>query len=264
MSKIKDIVKKIIRPETEVFKIILFFYRFDIKYWQPRYVENIAHLLKQYVEVKQDIFFVQIGSNDGKSGDPIYQYILKHNWRGILVEPVRYLFERLKKNYHSKKEFLIFENVAIASSTGSAIFYYLRENNDGLRGFYSQIGSFDLDTVMSHKTAIPNIEDYIVKEEIAAITFNHLLSKNKINKVDLVHIDAEGYDYEIIKTIDFQKTRPDIILFESKHLVNEDYKQCVKLLKKNGYVAYKNNIDTIAIQRSRAKNIDVKTKFYLR
>src|SRR5450755_3498299 len=31
--------------------------------------------------------FIQIGSNDGRKNDPLYKYIRKNAWKGILVEP---------------------------------------------------------------------------------------------------------------------------------------------------------------------------------
>ena len=48
---------------------------------------------------KDDFFFIQVGANDGLMCDPIRQFIVKHSWGGILVEPVPDYFELLKKNY---------------------------------------------------------------------------------------------------------------------------------------------------------------------
>ena len=36
-------------------------------------------------------FFIQIGSNDGRFGDPIRKNIKKYNWSGILIEPIKYI-----------------------------------------------------------------------------------------------------------------------------------------------------------------------------
>src|SRR5579862_2865434 len=44
--------------------------------------------------------FVKIGANDGITGDPCSDILLAHtNWRGLLIEPVPYCFERLQKNF---------------------------------------------------------------------------------------------------------------------------------------------------------------------
>src|ERR1700692_184685 len=55
-------------------------------------------------------FFVNIGANDGVAGDPLVDLIRHNGWcKGIFVEPVSFLFERLRKNYGSSDRF-IFEN----------------------------------------------------------------------------------------------------------------------------------------------------------
>src|SRR5207245_6466419 len=42
---------------------------------------------------------VQIGSNDGVANDPINESLRARRWSGVLVEPIPYLFERLRANY---------------------------------------------------------------------------------------------------------------------------------------------------------------------
>lgn len=61
-------------------------------------------ILKEYASNTSNIKFIQIGSNDGMHGDPVCEYIKRDGWQGILVGPVPYLFEKLKKNY---KTFII-------------------------------------------------------------------------------------------------------------------------------------------------------------
>lgn len=44
-------------------------------------------------------FFVQIGANDGYSLDPLTVQIERREWRGIMVEPVPYVFAWLAERY---------------------------------------------------------------------------------------------------------------------------------------------------------------------
>ncbi|MBK6937124.1 MAG: FkbM family methyltransferase [Chitinophagaceae bacterium] len=71
------------------------------------------------------MFFVQIGANDGKSGDPLYEFIINHNWKGILVEPMPDVFEQLKENFSFASGRLIFENSAISDTGGEFTLYYI-------------------------------------------------------------------------------------------------------------------------------------------
>ncbi len=50
---------------------------------------------------------VQIGSNDGITGDPLHKLIVKHKkWTALFVEPVPLLVEKLKKNYNNDSRFI--------------------------------------------------------------------------------------------------------------------------------------------------------------
>lgn len=193
-----------------------------------------------------DFFFIQIGSNDGVSGDPINSYVTKYKWAGILVEPVRYLFQELIKNYRGENN-LVFENVAIASKKGFKRFYFLKKTADSLPWWYKQLGSFSKKQLLKHKK-IPNIKKYIVAEKVRTIRFMDLIQKYSVNKIDLLHIDVEGYDYEILKLINFDEIKPKMILFEHKHLSNESHEESQDLLKKNGYMLCRFGIDTFAYQ----------------
>ena len=64
--------------------------------------------------------FIQIGSNDGRKNDPLYQYIRKNGWKGILVEPDLANFKKLTNNYNLVKG-LIFENVGIGPGRGDLL-----------------------------------------------------------------------------------------------------------------------------------------------
>jgi hypothetical protein len=67
-----------------------------------------------------------------------------------------------------------------------------------------------------------------------------------VAKLDLLHIDAEGYDDEIIKMIDFKRIQPGIIQYEHMHLSPERRSACEELLKKHGYRIINGFADVIA------------------
>jgi len=190
-----------------------------------------------YADRQKDFFFVEIGAHDGISGDPIHVYIIKYKWKGILVEPVKYLFNKLVSNYKGQNN-LIFENVAIGDKNETRDLYRLKQTGDIMPSWYEELGSFYPDVVLKHKTFIPNIEDYLITERVKCVTLKDLLQKYNIIDIDLLQIDVEGYEYEIIKSIDFNSIRPKIIHYENKHLNIDDHKGCVALLKAKGYAVF--------------------------
>jgi FkbM family methyltransferase len=198
------------------------------------------------------VFFVQIGSNDGMHDDPLRSLILKHpGWGGILVEPVPYAFERLKKNYAGRPN-LHFENVAVSDCAGFMPFYYVSEaaldSISGLPKWYDQLGSFDRSHIVKHLGGA--LEPFIVEQPVPTKRLADVLLRNPGRTVDLLHIDAEGHDYAILSQVDFHQIRPRVILYEHVHLSDLQKRTAEASLKHNGYRILRCGNDSLAIQRT--------------
>jgi len=193
----------------------------------------------------EDFFFVQIGANDGVIHDPLFHHIVNNQWSGILVEPVRYYFNRLKLNYAGSDQ-LIFENVAISDRDERREFYRLREGLEFLPQWTEGLGSFHLEVLMKHRWLIPNIKDYIISESVDCVSLQTLLNRNKVRKIDLVLIDTEGYDFEILKQINFDYVDPSVIIYEHKHISHKERRDSEALLTARGYRLYQHFSNTMA------------------
>ena len=77
-------------------------------------------------------------------------------------------------------------------------------------------------------------ENDIREEEIEIFTFGDLISKYSINEVDYLLIDTEGFDYNIIKSINLKKIKINKIKFEYKHL-DDTFKFEEKLYELKNY-----------------------------
>jgi FkbM family methyltransferase len=217
-----------------------------MKYWVHR-LKNIAfeNIIDIYANRQKDLFFIQVGAHDGRSGDPIHNYVVKYGWRGILVEPVKYLFDRLVANYRGQAG-LLFENAAISDKNESRDIYRLRETSDNLPSWYDQIASLDPEFALRQEITIPNVKDYLIAEKVKCVTFETLLKKYSVEHLGLLQVDAEGYDYEIIKAIDFRTIKPRVVRYENKHLSAVDRAACESLLKQSGYLIMDIAEDTVA------------------
>lgn len=209
-------------------------------------------VLDAFGKQRTDIFFIQVGSNDGQSGDPLSELIKQNGWKGILVEPVPYIFDKLKQNYNDYANSLFFENCAIAEKVGVFKFFRLRKSDlDNLPAWYDQLGSFKRDIVLKHRELIEKFDELFIEDLVTATTFKELISKYNIKSLDVIHIDTEGYDYEIIKTIPFELFDINLVMFEHRHLSSKDFKNGVKILTKRGFIVKRcNDNDTIAIKRT--------------
>ena len=204
----------------------------------------IRRALKDFAERKQgQVTFVNIGANDGLSGDHLREFIIRSGWKGLLIEPVPFVFERLCKAYHGVRG-VSFEQAAIAAVDGTATFWFLKKN-DQLAPGYDQIGSFSRDYLLRHDEMFPGLEPFITSTAVPCLTLAGLFRKHGLSQVDLILIDAEGYDGKIVRQIDFTHP-PALVIFEHCMLPPAERDECWNLLKKNGYRVADDGNNTIA------------------
>jgi FkbM family methyltransferase len=210
-------------------------------------------LIRAFAETHPEALFVEIGSNDGVQHDFLRPFILERQWRGIMVEPVPYVFARLRDNYGTLRRVAL-ENAAIATRDGTLPFFHLREagaeERASLPAWYDGIGSFDRDVVASHASHIPDIEDRIVRSSVPALTFESLCRRHGVSRPDLVLVDTEGYDFEIVRSIDLARRRPRLLVYEHFHLSAQDRAQCARHVRDRGYETMEEGFDTWCLDTS--------------
>ncbi len=217
------------------------------------HIDILDLVLQNCMQQNSDLFFVQIGANDGKTADPVTELIHRYRLRGLLVEPQPKMFKRLVENYQDHPQ-LAFENSLIAAQNGTENFYAIRDDGQyKLPMWCYQIASLDrdkmLDLLSGQKQDLhlpADIESLIETIPLPALTFQTLLEKHQVRQVDLLVIDTIGYDFEIIKMIPFDQIKPAIINFEHSLLSLDDRKECFEYLAHLGYSLIQVSVDTIA------------------
>jgi len=208
--------------------------------------ENILEIY--FRDLKEDeIFVIVIGANNGELVDFLSTYLALPKVTGILVEPVSYLFKELQEKYGDNKKFYL-ENSAVYSSNRKKNIFRIDRSKD-LPNWTNGLGSFNKGNLILHKTDVPDIGSQVVKELVNCITFNSLMKKYNVERINILQIDTEGYDYDIIKLIDFDRFRPDLILLEYLHLTYYQYFAAIDLLRSNNYRVYRNkgSMDLLAV-----------------
>lgn len=213
--------------------------------------ERIRQYCAMVPEIVAQPVFVKVGANDGITDDPVSDVLLaSHTWKGLLIEPVPFIFERLRKNFGDRERFLL-EQVAIGANTGKANFYCVDtqavESNPGLPVWSVGLGSFDRNHVVKHldDALIP----FIVESTVEVRLLSDVLNAHGIREVHLLHIDAEGYDFEVLNTIDLASQAPAAILLEHKHLPDTRRTELLSHLRKHGYRVDDNGADFFAIHK---------------
>jgi FkbM family methyltransferase len=205
-------------------------------------------LLRAFAAAHPDAVFIEIGSNDGEQHDHLRPFILDHAWRGVMVEPVPYVFERLLRNY-AGVEGVTCANVAVGSRDGTAPFFHLREAapDEPLPRWYDAIGSFSREAVLRHAHTIPDVEHRIVQREVPVVTFDSLCRRHGLERVDLLLIDAEGHDSEILRDVDLGRHHPRMVVYEHFHLPAAERQRCRHSLEEAGYLTMEEGFDTFCV-----------------
>lgn len=182
---------------------------------------------------------IQVGSNDGISNDPLYESILQHKRQSYLIEPIDYLAEKLR-SLHKFNSYVNVCQFAIHPTSNSVEFFCLPRDADIKMGdlwkpWFDQIGSFSRQHLIKHS---PFIDPFIETIDIPCSTLSSFISGNKVKDISILHIDAEGFDLEVLGTIDLEKIKPSMIMLEHKHLALNPLLKLVSSMKSSGYVSY--------------------------
>jgi hypothetical protein len=73
-------------------------------------------------------------------------------------------------------------------------------------------------------------------ELVKCITFADLLNKYPDFKCNLLIIDVEGYEYDLISSIQWSNFTPNIVQFENMHIEKEKQRELHALLEKAGCI----------------------------
>jgi FkbM family methyltransferase len=202
--------------------------------------------------------FVKVGANDGITTDPCSDILLSDsNWSGLLIEPVPYCFDRLRANFHDSRRFRV-EQIAIGAASGQASFYYVdekaRQEIHDLPGWFDQLGSFNRNHILKHLNGI--LEPFIIECRIRVHPLSEVLLRNRIQDVHLLHVDTEGHDYEVLKTVDFARHAPLLIYVEHKHLSDSEKSEMLQLLRRHGYSVSDCGADYFAVDEKAIRRLE--------
>lgn len=186
---------------------------------------------------KASTTFVQIGANDGRSGDPINEHVTRYGWSGLCVEPLPEPYSRLVATYQDHPGVRT-ANVAVTGVSGP-LDIHVRE------GAASTLASLRPErNALSRGGATTTIA-------IQGVTFRELLESHQISSYDLLQIDTEGYDFEVLKLAELHRTRPAVVHMEFYCLDLADRLACFALLREQRYAYRFLGRDLLAVDRER-------------
>lgn len=216
--------------------MINFLARYILNFFDFFHKKKIISKLKNINHNKLFKTVFDIGGHRGETIDLFLKNLKVDNIYSF--EPSEVSFKiLLKKSVLLRKKFtntnIYLENVAIGEENKDIEFNDLYETSS------STIKSLNLNSKYFKKKE--NIFGKLIKKKIIIkqIDFKEYLNQNKINKIDLLKIDTEGYELEVLKGLKELISNVSIILFEHHYdnmiIKNYTFSDIHKLLVKENF-----------------------------
>lgn len=182
----------------------------------------IQQMLRQF-NVKQPTY-LDIGAHDPIRNSNTYLFYALGG-HGVLVEPNPTYAEKIRR---ARPRDVVLE-VGVGVSGAAEADYYMM-GGDGQLNTFSKAQADSLVRVHHHKI------EGVVKRKLVPV--NQILEAHfKDAAPDVLSIDIEGLDYEILKTLDWNRWRPKVVCVETSHVeTGQVEREVLDLLEKNGYV----------------------------
>lgn len=173
---------------------------------QPSWALHKAdHALVKLFKGKRNGFYIEAGANDGLRQSNTMLLHSHYGWKGILIEPVQEIFEKLTHNRPAEHQLV---NAALVE-TGYGTEKCIIEYTPGCYG------------LMSTLKGTPFAKDHLDKARedgigvwAKAMPLNQILEEANPPEIDLLCLDIEGYEFKALHGIDFNTRKPHYLMIE--------------------------------------------------
>lgn len=174
----------------------------------------------------KNISYLDIGTNHPVYGNNTYAFYL-FGGKGVCVEPDPSLFTMVKKI--RKNDTCLQVGIGL-NEQSEADFYVF--SNSGWNTFSAEEASLRKASGMPY--------DKVLKIPLKNI--NDIIATHFSSSPDLISIDVEGLDFEILKSLDFNKYAPKVLVIETLRFGETSkamkHEEMIDFVRNNGYFVY--------------------------
>lgn len=190
-------------------------------------------ILKRLFENKQAGFYVDVGAHHPKRFSNTY-YFYQKGWRGINIDAMPGSMKAFDKTRTRDI------NIEKPVSDKKQILTYYAFNEPALNGFSKELSE-----------QRDGQENYFITftKDIETATLEEILDQYlpQTQVIDFLSIDVEGLDLMVLKSNNFEKYKPKVILIEilESSLFNIENNEITKYLKLHDYTIYAKAVNTV-------------------
>lgn len=180
-------------------------------------------LLDHIFARKNKGFYVDVGAHHPfKISNTALFY--RAGWRGINIEPNPAVIELFMR--HRSRDINI--NMGVAEKEETLDYYMF--DDPGINTFSEKYATSKINS------GILFLEKKKIKVMPLAVILNEYLLDINQHGIDFMNIDCEAYDYEVLRSNNWEKFRPKIVVIECQAHIREDLPCCCVFLEQQGYV----------------------------
>ena len=172
---------------------------------------------KQDKTLEENIFkgykngvFVDVGAHDGVTINNTLYFEKNNNWSGINIEPIRVVYDKLVINRPNS----ININCAVCNNDGEIEFLCNTGYTEMISGIKDMFDEKHLQRLQRENNIHGSYTETIM---VPTKKLETIFDENKITHVNYLSIDVEGAEFEVIKSINFDKVYIDVIGFENNY-----------------------------------------------
>lgn len=201
---------------------------------QDEYLET--NIFKGY----KNGFYVDVGAHDGISINNTLYFEKNNNWTGINIEPIKKVFDKLVINRPNN----INVNCAVCNNDGETDFLCNTGYTEMISGIKNNFDIRHFDRLLRENQQMGSTTEVI---KVNTKKLETILDENNIKHINYLSIDVEGAEFEVIKSINFNKVFIDVIGFENNY--NDVSVPIIEYLQNKGFIIIHNCIDIFMINK---------------
>lgn len=194
----------------------------------------------------KDGFYVDVGAYDGISINNTLYFHLNNNWKGINIEPIKEIYEKLTENRTND----ININCAVANNDGYMKFYKNTCYTEMLSGLVDTFDERHLQRLISENNSTNSTTEII---DVETKKLETIFDIYNVKHIHYLTIDVEGAEFEVIKSINFDKVFIDVIAFENNY--HDVSIPIIKYLEDKNYKIFNTYFDIFMIHNNSQFNI---------